>query len=69
MAIRAYASKLTRSPAAMEPRDIENLRSAGLSDRQILEVALITAYFSFVNRIAQGLGVELEGYWKGRIQP
>lgn len=53
----------------MEPRDIENLRSAGLSDRQILEVALITAYFSFVNRIAQGLGVELEGYWKGRIQP
>jgi alkylhydroperoxidase family enzyme len=35
----------------------------GLADRAILDVAQVTAYFNFVNRLAQGLGVSLEGYW------
>ena len=30
----------------------------------ILDVTLITAYFAFVNRIADGLGVELEQWYK-----
>lgn len=39
------------------------MREAGLDDRGILEVAQVTAYFAFVNRLADGLGVSLEeGY-------
>ena len=56
-----YAAKLTRSPGAMEPTDVEDLRTHGFSDRAIHDICAITAYFAFVNRIADGLGVELEG--------
>ena len=44
----------------MTEAHIEPLRRAGLSDEGIHDLAGVTAYFNFVNRIAQGLGVELE---------
>ncbi len=59
-AILAYASKLTRSPASIVKDDIDGLRSHGLNDRGIHDICAITAYFAFVNRMADGLGVELE---------
>lgn len=59
-AILAYAEKLTLAPAQVEEADLAPLRAAGLDDRGILEVAQVTAYFNFVNRMADGLGVELE---------
>lgn len=55
-----YALGLTRDPVAVGPEQIEPLRSAGLSNEEIHRVALVTAYFNFVNRVAEGLGVELE---------
>lgn len=57
-----YAIKLTRTPAAMSGGDIESLREAGFDDRMIHDICAITSYFAFVNRIADGLGVELEAY-------
>jgi alkylhydroperoxidase family enzyme len=39
---------------------VQALRSAGLSDEEILHATQVTAYFNFVNRMAHGLGVELE---------
>ncbi len=62
-----HAEKLTSAPGAMTKSDLFELRDAGLSDRDILDLTLITAYFNFVNRIALGLGVsysaeELSGY-------
>ena len=56
-----YAAKLTRTPGQMKGSDLEPLRSAGLSDRDILDTNLTVAYFAYVNRIADGLGVALEG--------
>ncbi len=61
------AEKLTSAPGAMAESDLVDLRAVGLSDRDILDLTLITAYFNFVNRIALGLGVslsaeELRGY-------
>jgi len=53
-----YAEKLTSAPAAMTESDLGELRAVGLDDRDILDLALVTSYFNFVNRIAQGLGVE-----------
>jgi uncharacterized protein YciW len=55
-----YVEKLTRTPAAMERSDVEGLRSAGFTDRDILDIATVVAYYAYVNRIADGLGVELE---------
>ena len=37
------------------------MRAAGLSDHDILDANLITCYFAYVNRLADGLGVGLEG--------
>lgn len=56
-----YAAKLTRTPAAMVRDDVDALRAAGFDDRAIHDACAITAYYAFVNRIADGLGVELEG--------
>jgi len=62
-----HAEKLSSAPGAMTESDLGELRAVGLSDSDILDLTLITAYFNFVNRIAQGLGVEfttdeLSGY-------
>ncbi|MCA1561625.1 MAG: peroxidase [Acidobacteria bacterium] len=55
-----YTDKLTRNPRRMCASDVESLRSAGLDDRAVHDACAIVAYFAFVNRIADGLGVELE---------
>ena len=62
-AILDYALKLTRTPAAVGREEVERLRDAGLDDRAIHDVCQVTAYYNFVNRMADGLGVELEEYW------
>jgi alkylhydroperoxidase family enzyme len=47
----------------MTSRDVEALRDIGLTDGEILDVCQVTAYYNYVNRLADGLGVELEDYW------
>ncbi len=59
----AYVEKLTVVPAAVSSEDVEALRAHGFDDRMIHDAAAVTAYFAFVNRLADGLGVELEPYW------
>jgi len=59
-ALVAYALKLTQSPHSVSEDDINLLRRAGLSDAAIHDAAAAAAYFNFVNRMASGLGVELE---------
>jgi uncharacterized peroxidase-related enzyme len=64
-----YAAKLTRTPWEMTEEDVEALRRAGLNDAAILDVAQVTAYYAYVNRLADGLGVELEGFWSEGSTP
>jgi uncharacterized peroxidase-related enzyme len=59
-AILDFAHKLTVEPRSMRQEDVGTLRDAGLDDRAILEAVEVTAYFNFVNRLADGLGVALE---------
>ncbi len=59
-----YAVKLTLTPWEMVPADIEQLREHGFSDSAILDINQITGYFAYVNRLADGLGVELESFWE-----
>jgi len=55
-----YASKLTATPWAMSAEDVDALRTQGFNDRAVHDICAVTAYYAFVNRIADGLGVELE---------
>ena len=55
----SYALKLTREPASVGEGDVQTLREQGWSDSAILDIAQVTAYFNFVNRMADGLGVTL----------
>lgn len=55
-----FAVKLTRSPAVVEEADVTRLREEGMNDRCIHDLTAIVAYFNFVNRMASGLGIELE---------
>ena len=55
-----YVDKLTRTPAHITRDDVDALRKAGFSDAAILDICQVAAYYAFVNRIADGLGVELE---------
>lgn len=55
-----YALKLTNAPASIERADVEALRAAGWSDLDVLHMAEVVGYYAYVNRIANGLGVQLE---------
>lgn len=61
-ALADYAVKLTREPASTRPTDLENLRSHGLGDKELLELVHIIGYFNHVNRLADALGVDLEDF-------
>jgi uncharacterized peroxidase-related enzyme len=61
-----YASKLSETPGDMTEDDVTTLRAHGYDDRAIHDICAITAYYAFVNRIADGLGVELEDEPPGR---
>ena len=59
-----YAVKLSLEPWNMEEGDVQKLRDAGFSNTGILDIAQVTGYYAYVNRLADGLGVELESFWK-----
>lgn len=59
-AMTGYAFKLTREPDCITQNDTDAMRTAGLDDREMLDVAQAAAYFAYANRIVLGLGVSLE---------
>ncbi|MFK7857795.1 MAG: carboxymuconolactone decarboxylase family protein [Granulosicoccus sp.] len=61
LALLNYTRKLTCEPQAMVEADIQSLRREGLDDGQILEANQIVAYFNYVNRLLNGLGVSTDG--------
>lgn len=69
VALCTYAEKLTRTPSAMEERDIEALRQAGLSDVAIHDAAQVIGYFNYINRVADGLGVDPEDFVRAWERP
>lgn len=59
-ALLAFAVKLTRRPESVVEADLAALRGLGLTDAGLHDAVAVAAYFNFVNRMAQGLGIELE---------
>jgi uncharacterized protein YciW len=57
-----YAIKLTLAPGEMDGGDVQQLRRHGWTDEQVTVAAQVIAYFNYITRIAQGLGVESESW-------
>ena len=57
-----YAAKLTHQPDQMSPCDLDSLRAYNLNDRAIHDATQVIAYFNYINRIADALGVEPEDF-------
>ncbi len=68
-AMLEFAVKLTLEPAAVDRDDVEGLRGVGFDDEEILSIVLITGLVNFMNRLAQGLGVDVpQAYLGGVLQ-
>ncbi len=64
VALLEFAEKLTKTPAAVGADDVERLREAGFDDQGISSAVQVVAYFNYINRVAEGLGVDPED-WLG----
>ena len=59
-----YAVKLTLTPHDDTEADVSTWRSAGFDETAILDLCQVVSYYNYVNRLADGLGVELEKFWE-----
>ncbi len=55
-----HAEKITCTPDACTESDVADLRAAGWCDTSIHDAVQVVAYFNYINRIADALGVETE---------
>jgi uncharacterized peroxidase-related enzyme len=55
-----FSVKLAREPRSMTRDDVEALRAAGFGDPAILEIVHVVGFFSYYNRLADGLGIDPE---------
>ena len=58
----ACVRRLVAAGALVVAADVSALRAVGFRDRDILDIAEVTAYYAYVNRIADGLGVPTEDW-------
>lgn len=65
-ALLQYAERLAARPGSVDEHHVQALRDAGYDDRAIHDGAQVVAYFSYINRVADGLGVDLEPEMTGR---
>ena len=54
-----FAVKLTKDPAKNTKADLQKLRDLGLDEQEVLATVLITCFFNFMTRLADGLGVQV----------
>ncbi|MCY4029447.1 MAG: peroxidase [Acidobacteria bacterium] len=65
-ALLVYAEKLTREPSAATEDDLDQLRRHGFADADLHDAVQVISYFNYINRIADGLGVDLEDFMAPR---
>lgn len=59
-AMLRFAERLALAPGGVREEHLVPLREAGLDDRAIHDAVQAVSYFSYINRVADGLGVDLE---------
>ena len=61
-ALCELAATLTHHQGTLRPGDLDALRAIGLDDRAIHDAVQVIAYFNYISRVADGLGVEPEAF-------
>ena len=61
-ALCAFAAKLTHDQQRMAAADLDRLRDQGFDDRAIHDAVQVIAYFAYITRVADALGVEDEDF-------
>ena len=61
-AICYFAEKLTLNPGGINRSDIQKLKETGYVDKEVSEIVQIISYFNYINRVADGLGLEPEDF-------
>ena len=59
-----FAELLTIDPSGTKEEFVQGLRDAGWTDEDIIDIVHITAWFNYLVRVADGLGIELEPGWE-----
>ena len=62
MALLSFAERLTDDCASVGAEDVAKLRQHGYDDKAISSCVQVVAYFNYINRIAEGLGVAPEDW-------
>ncbi len=52
-----FVMKMTVEPYKHTREDVEKLRAVGFDDTGVLQITLIAAFFNYINRVADALGV------------
>ena len=60
-----YAEKLTRAPNGVTKADADAILAAGWTETAIYHTVAVTALFNFMNRLVEGLGIELDAAYVG----
>ena len=63
--VLALARKLTLSPGSVTRADADAVLAAGWDDTALYYAVAVTALFNFMNRLVEGLGIELEPSYVG----
>jgi uncharacterized peroxidase-related enzyme len=60
-----FAVRLTREPASVSQEAIDGLRAQGWSDPAIHDAIQVIAFFNYINRVADAVGIGPEPEWVG----
>ncbi|MEO8288229.1 MAG: peroxidase-related enzyme [Chloroflexota bacterium] len=69
VAIMAFAEKVTQNAYKVMEEDIENLRSLGLSDAEVLDVVLATSARNFFSKVLDGTGAQPDQETYDSLEP
>jgi uncharacterized peroxidase-related enzyme len=58
-----YAVRLTATPAEVGREDADRLRADGWTDKAIHDAIQVISYFNYINRVAEGVGIDPEPEW------
>jgi len=61
-ALCRYAELLTHKNTAIDKDSVDELRGYGFGDRAIHDATQVVAYFNYITRVADGLGVDPENF-------
>jgi uncharacterized peroxidase-related enzyme len=59
-----FAVLLTRTPGGVGEREIRDLRAHGWSDAAIHDAIQVVSFFNYINRVADGVGIDAEPDWE-----